>query len=721
MTKSVVSLALLLFATAVPVVVEARDDAEGPIEMVVGLIKELKAKLEADEDAEQKIYNKFACWCETTSDRKAKAITEAKEEVARLGNLVLELKGNVATLAHEIAELTKDIAENEAAQEEATALRQKENSEYMAEKTELEQAINALERAIIVLGKGTKLLQSDQQQVMKDVKRAIALLPTYNQLEPVKLHEVTAFLRDPHAAFVQTSKSKAAYNPASSTIIGILKDMYDTMTSDLESQTEAEATGQKNFEDLIATKAKQLATLQATLAKKEEKKADIEKQLADADQALEDITNQMKEDTKFFDEMKAACKAKADEWNIRTTMRAEEIEGINKALEVLTSDEARKIFQKSIKPGFEKTPSFLQLSLDGTMSAPTARAYGALKRAAGKSHSIRLAALAATLRSSGAFKVVIDEIDKMLSVLKEEEAADIEQRDWCKEETFKKEAEKSRYEYKIEKTEAKIVKLTEKKEELEASIVATQKEIDLTHEEIIEMEDTRTQEHDAFLEAKDLDEKAIDLLKMAIEHMTSFYKKNEIDMGEIQGSMKFLQKQGPEFEVSEDQAPDATFSDAGHRKGQSKGIVSILTMLVEDLTSEIANGIKAEDEAQAEFEKQVHTAKELIATLEEKKVNLETEHAETVEKIAAEEKIQEETEVQLEAVKEELAEMKPNCDWLLGAFEKRREKRKIEAEGLRQAKNYLSGAQPGAAALTQQSTSFDDLQFPQTSFLQKRQ
>merc|ERR1719409_2240023 len=270
----------------------------------------------------------------------------------------------------------------------------------------------------------------------------------------------------------------------------------------------------------------------------------------------------------------------------------------------------------------------------------------------------------------------------MIKVLKDEEAEDIDQRDWCKETTFKKEQEKSRYEYKIEKTEAKIVKLTEKKEELEEAIVATQMEIDQTHEEITDMENTRTEEHDAFKEAKDMDEQAIDLLKMAVEHLSGFYKKNKMDVG---GS---LLQQGPTFEVSEDQAPDATFSDAGHRKGQSKGIVSILTMLVEDLTSEIANGIKAEDEAQAEFEKQVHTAKELIATLEEKKVNLETEHAETVEKIAAEEKIQEETEVQLEAVKEELAEMKPNCDWLLGAFEKRWEKRKIEAEGLRQAKNY---------------------------------
>ena len=215
------------------------------------------------------------------------------------------------------------------------------------------------------------------------------------------------------------------------------------------------------------------------------------------------------------------------------------------------------------------------------------------------------------MRSAGTFQVVIDETDKMIQVLKDEEAADIEQREWCKDETFKKEMEKSRYEYKIEKTEAEIAKLTEKKEELEASIIATQGEIDQTREEISEMESTRAEEHDAFVEAKDMDEKAIELLDMAKEHMSDFYKKNEIDMGRIQGSTKLLQQE-PEFPVDPDQAPDATFSDAGNSKGQSKGIISILTLLVEDLLAEAAKGIKAEDEAKALFENQVRTAKKLI-------------------------------------------------------------------------------------------------------------
>ena len=62
---------------------------------------------------------------------------------------ILKLKGRIATLAAEIADLTKQIKENEEAQAEATAIREKENADFMKEKTEMEQAVNDLERAIL--------------------------------------------------------------------------------------------------------------------------------------------------------------------------------------------------------------------------------------------------------------------------------------------------------------------------------------------------------------------------------------------------------------------------------------------------------------------------------------------------------------------------------------------------------------------------------------------
>jgi hypothetical protein len=80
-----------------------------PVTKVVELIKELEAKVIADGEMEQKVYDKFACWCEKTTDRKAKAIEQAKVDIARLGNEVLSLKGKVATLSAEIAKLQKKI------------------------------------------------------------------------------------------------------------------------------------------------------------------------------------------------------------------------------------------------------------------------------------------------------------------------------------------------------------------------------------------------------------------------------------------------------------------------------------------------------------------------------------------------------------------------------------------------------------------------------------
>jgi len=122
--------------------------------------------------------------------------------------------------------------------------------------------------------------------------------------------------------------------------------------------------------------------------------------------------------------------------------------------------------------------------------------------------------------------------------LKDEETTDIDQRDWCKETTFVKETEKGRYEYKIEKTEAKITKLTVTKEELEDAIVATDAEILVTHEELGEMEATQTAENGAFLQAKSDDEAAIGLLGVASGHLSAFYKNEGIDQGEIQGSVQ---------------------------------------------------------------------------------------------------------------------------------------------------------------------------------------
>merc|ERR1719327_2521878 len=329
-----------------------------------------------------------------------------------------------------------------------------------------------------------------------------------------------------------------------------------------------------------------MATLADVKRKKEGEKAEAEKNLADNSQDLDDTTKSMKASTVLFDETKAACQTKADEWSERVRARTEELAGINKALEILTGDDAKALFNKAIKPGME---TLFQTGSTSSESQPQTKAYKALKAHASKAKSLRLAAIAATLRTGGHFDAVIAEIDKMMATLKAEEKDDIEQRDWCKEETFKNEQEASRYEYKIERTDAKIMKLTTKLEDLEAARLQTIEQIQNTKTDIQNMEHTRNEEHAAFQSAKSDDEGAAKLLGAAIEAMTAFYKNNKIGMGEIQGAAQALVQEGePVFEVSADQAPDATFTSAGKSSGESKGIVSIMTMIKEDLEDEIS-------------------------------------------------------------------------------------------------------------------------------------
>ena len=51
---------------------------------------------------------------------------------------------------------------------------------------------------------------------------------------------------------LEKAEKKVSYSPASVTIQGVLKDMYDTFSMNLEKATETEATQQKNFESIIS-------------------------------------------------------------------------------------------------------------------------------------------------------------------------------------------------------------------------------------------------------------------------------------------------------------------------------------------------------------------------------------------------------------------------------------------------------------------------------------
>merc|ERR1719324_569090 len=197
-----------------------KDD---PIARVVVLIKELMAKIEGDGKAEQKTYDKFACWCEKTLARKAAAIDAAKETIDATQREIIELKGRLGELGATIKQLEKEIGENEEAQKEATEIREKEHEDYEQERTESEQCIGALEAAIKVLtGAGTKaaletLQVAQLMSVVAGVKSVLRRVPEEHALRESDLGIVNDFVADPtkfvSSGFIGAQTGAQSMNP----------------------------------------------------------------------------------------------------------------------------------------------------------------------------------------------------------------------------------------------------------------------------------------------------------------------------------------------------------------------------------------------------------------------------------------------------------------------------------------------------------------------------
>merc|ERR1719217_1207721 len=141
-------------------------------------------------------------------------------------------------------------------------------------------------------------------------------------------------------AFVQNSQNPFGdYAPQSTRIQGILKSMYDSFTADLEKDNAEEGEKQKSFEELMVTKKKELATLEASLEDETKSEAEKTKQVANDKAMRDDTQEQLDADKDFFADTKLACSEKARAWAQRSKLRSEELAGISKAIEILDSDD----------------------------------------------------------------------------------------------------------------------------------------------------------------------------------------------------------------------------------------------------------------------------------------------------------------------------------------------------------------------------------------------
>jgi len=629
-----------------------------PVSKVVQLLKDMQEQLEKEQEADEEIYEKLACWCETNDKEKTKAISDAEAHLANLAAKIDRLTAESAQLNVEIEGLEKEVARNQKSLDVATAIRTKQLAEFNDEEKEMLLAIQSLGSAITVLNKHHKASLVDKKMVAAMANNQL------QQHDHLLRSAVTPHQRKVIASFAQDTDQK--YAPQSGEIFGILNQMKETFEANLKQSQADEKSNKQGYAELKAAKEEEIAAGESSLKEKKQILATTDETLAQSNEDQSDTAAGLSDDERFLLNLKETCSNSDSQWEERQKERMEEINAVSKALAILSSDEARD--------NFSKTFNFLQTSSRNVRSQ-VASMLGAV---AAQTGNPKLAALAVAARLD-AFEKVKKAIDDMVAELVAEKAAEIEHRDYCinglnenERTTADKVHVKGRLESKLAGLKQEVKELTEQIAELTTQIA----EMNTSLERAQEDRDAQHQVYQGILADQEQTEL---LLTQALSVLKGVYS-SPVDESLVQMRKVSVHKQEPPAGLGEYNKNDG-----------ATGIVMMIEQIIAD-TKELQAVTKHDEQvaekAHAKFKTETE---ESITGKQDEVVDLTTQKSKSEQDLIEVKEELSGANTDLDDLHSVKLGLHGECDYILKNFDVRQEAQAQEIDALREAKQILSG------------------------------
>merc|ERR550525_1776408 len=152
-----------------------------------------------------------------------------------------------------------------------------------------------------------------------------------------------------------------SYTPQSGQIFGILQQMQQDFEASLSDAQKAELAAKTAFEELKAAKLDEIFVAKKLVKDIDQQVAELGEKAAQEAKELEDTKAQLDMDKQFLADLKAKCKDTSEEFDSRVASRLEEIAAVQDAIQILNSDEAFGIFERTTK-GFVEDQAFTEAS-----------------------------------------------------------------------------------------------------------------------------------------------------------------------------------------------------------------------------------------------------------------------------------------------------------------------------------------------------------------------
>merc|ERR1719444_110526 len=209
---------------------------------------------------------------------------------------------------------------------------------------------------------------------------------------------------------------------------GVVGDEFGTKKADLIKE---EMKAKNAYDMIMQVLTDKIENADHEIKKKTLLRAETEQAKAEAEADLAETTKERDEDQAYLDETVALCQQKTDDFNSRQKLRAEELETIKKAIEIISSEEVAGAGDKYL-------PTLLQTDAKKSLAQTQSKQQNPLQ--------LKLAAfLAERARTSGSrvlseisqqvtanpFKKVKKLIKDLIVQLMEEATAEVEHKGWC--------------------------------------------------------------------------------------------------------------------------------------------------------------------------------------------------------------------------------------------------------------------------------------------------
>jgi septal ring factor EnvC (AmiA/AmiB activator) len=660
------------------------------------MLQMMVKKVEEEGKKETELFEKFMCYCNTGKATLGKAIADAEEKIPQLESDIKAAKGLKAQLDGDLEKHKTDRADAKEAMGKTTAVREKEAAAFAKENGEDESNLAALTKALAAIEKGMAgaFLQTNSAAVLKQLSLA---------------QDMSNADRDLLASFLM-GESSHGYSPASGEIVGILKQMKDTMEKDLAEVVAEEDKAKQDFDAAMGAKGKQIAEATKAIEEKVKRSGEVAVEIVNLEEDLEDTQESLAEDTKFLADLEKNCAAKEKEWAEICKMRQEELIALADTIKILNDDDAQELFKKTVP----SAASFLQIQVtQKEVRAQATKILASVHRTGDLDMEFITMALKGKKVS---FDKVIKMIEDMVALLGKEQVEDDNKKVYCENEFDKADDKKKELEISISDMEKAIDETKDSMKTISEEVQALEDGIIKLDREVAAATEQRKDEHADFEEMRAANNAAVGLIEMAKNRMQKFYNpklykpppKRELSEEErislnmggtlaptnppalLQTGISLLQVRSKDLD--EQPAPPPAPSKPKKKGEEAGGVLAMMDMMKADVEKETQESEFAEKDAQGEYETMVKdaAAKRAADTKTiEKKMSQKAELEATLVKTEDAKKVE---TAELMATKEYIGELHADCDWLIENFDVRKEARANEIDALKKAVAVLSGA-----------------------------